>query len=310
MSSPGILRGQLKTLQFQKGSCQLVETSAPQPGPGQVLVRLRGAIIDETHLADYRSGDLQAPYLVSGEVLQPGQRVIEFRRGQPIVTVVSQPLCQYLVVEESALIPVEQNRAASCLLLGIAMALKAVPAGERYPESTVIGGAGFVGLTLSAILPTTTPWVFGTSDQALMCARDLGASHCKEWGVAVEELELQNTLERGYGAVLIETTGRLQERSWSQHLTLKGGTIVCAMANGPGGGAMDIDATRFHYDQITWESLGPCNVDEVRAATAQLDKIPDTVITDQVNFSEIEDVFEELDKERAICYLMTDDTEN
>lgn len=299
----------MKTLQFEKGACHLIETSAPQPGPGQVLVRLRGTILDETHLADYRSGELQAPYIVTGEVLQPGQRVIDFRRGQSVVTVVAQPLCQYLVVDQSALIPVEQDRAAACLLLGVAMALKALPAAERYPESTVIGGAGFVGLTLSAILPTTTPWVFGRSDQALMCARDLGASHYKEWEQAVEELELQPELERGYGAVLVETTGRLQERDWSQFLTLKGGTVVCAVPQGAAGDQLELDATRLHYDQISWSFLGDCSEEEVRQASLHLDKIPDTLITGQVSFSNIEHVFEELDSERAICFLMSDDSD-
>lgn len=298
----------MKTLQFQKGSCQLVETSAPQPGPGQVLVRLRGTILDETHLADYRTGELQAPYIVAGEVLQPGQRVIDFRRGQSVVTVVSQPLCQYLVVDQSSLIPLEQDRAASCLLLGIAMALKAVKPAEKYPESTLIGGAGFVGLTLSTLLPTTTPWVFGISDQALMCARDLGASHTKEWEQAVEELEHQETVDRGYAAVLIETTGRNRERNWSQFLTLKGGSVVCAVPHGAGGQDFAIDATRFHYDQITWDFLAPCEADEVMAASAYLDRVPDTMITDQLSFAEVEEAFQQLDQERAICYLMTDES--
>jgi len=299
----------VKTLLFKKGSCRLVETSAPAPGPGQVLVRLRGTIIDETHLADYRTGELQAPYIVSGEVLQPGQRVIDFRRGQAVVTVVSQPVCQYLVVEQSALIPLEQSRPASCLLLGLAMALKAMPDGEKYPESTVIGGAGFVGLTLSTLLPTTAPWVFGTSEQALMCARDLGAAHCREWEVALDELDQQEETERGYGATLVETTGRQQERSWAQHLTLKGGTVVCAVPNGMESETVDIDATRFHYDQITWKALGPCGPEEVAKAAAYLDRVPDTLITDQLSFDRLEYAFEELDKERAVCFLMTDTTE-
>lgn len=287
-----------------------METSAPAPGPGQVLVRLRGTILDETHLADFRTGERQAPYLIAGDVLQPGQRVIDFRRGQAVVTVVSQPLCQYMVVDQDELIPVEQNRAASCMLLGIAMALRAVPAAERYPESTLIGGAGFVGLTLSVLLPTTTPWVLGTSDQSLMLARDLGAAHCKEWDQAIEELEQQETLDPGYGAVLIETTGRLRERSWSQFLTLKGGTVVCAMPQGGGGSTVDIDATRLHYDQITWSALGPCTADEVTKAKAHLDRIPDSLITDQISFDQIEFAFKELHDERAICYLMADDSDN
>ena len=73
----------MKTLTFEKNHCNLIDTSAPAPGPGQVLVRLRGTILDETHLTDYRSGELQAPYLVSAVVLQPGSGVIDFRRGQP-----------------------------------------------------------------------------------------------------------------------------------------------------------------------------------------------------------------------------------
>ena len=300
----------MKTLLFEKGSCQLVETSAPTPGPGQVLVRLRGTVIDETHLSDYRSGESQAPYLVSGEVLQPGQRVIDFRRGQSVVTIVSQPLCQYLVVEQSDLIPVSPGRAASCLLLGIALAQKAIPAAEKYPESTLIGGAGFIGLTLSALLPTTTPWVLGTSDQALMCARDLGAAHCLEWDQAMTELEQQETIDRGYGAVLVETTGRLQERTWSQFLTLKGGTVVCAVPPGSEAKNMKLDATRLHYDQITWKSLGPCTEADITQAATQLDRVPDTLISGILSFDEIETAFAQLDDERAICFLMTDVSEN
>ena len=114
-----------------------------------------------------------------------------------------------------------------------------------------------MGLTLSTLLPTTAPWVFGTSDQSLLCARDLGAAHCKEWEVALEELSQQETSDRGYGAVLVETTGRLQERSWSQYLTLKGGSVICAVPTGFGGNDLHLDATRLHYDQITWKALGP-----------------------------------------------------
>lgn len=195
------------------------------------------------------------------------------------------------------------------MLLGIALASRAIPDAERYPESTIIGGAGFVGLALSALLTTTTPWVFGTSDQALMCARDLGASHCKEWDQAIEELKSQKVVDSGYGATLIETTGRRQERQWSQHLTLKGGTVVCAVPAGPDGETLEIDATRLHYDQITWKALGPCSKEDILKAGTLLDRIPDTLITDQLPFSQIEHAFAELDSERAICYLLTDEPE-
>ncbi len=71
------------SLDFTPGQCHLKEVAAPSPQPGQVLLRLRGTLIDETHLADYRSGQRQAPYLVSAEVLQSGPGVIGLRRGAP-----------------------------------------------------------------------------------------------------------------------------------------------------------------------------------------------------------------------------------
>lgn len=299
----------MKTLQFDKGACRLVESSAPAPGRGEVLVRFRGTILDETHLSDYRTGERQAPYLVSGEVLQPGEGVIDFRCGQPVVMVASQPLCQYLLARPEDLLPIDNNRGAACLLLGIALALRAVPLAERYPESTVIGGAGFVGLTLSTLLPTTTPWFFGTSDAALVCARDLGAMHCKEWEDALSDLDGQGSGERGYGAMLIETTGRLQDQHRAQRLTLKGGTVVLAMPPGSPGETLELDATRIHYDQITWQALGPCEADDLSAAAKQLDRIPDTVITEQLSFHQMERAFEDLDSERGICYLVTDDSD-
>jgi threonine dehydrogenase-like Zn-dependent dehydrogenase len=299
----------MKTLNFEKRQCKLLDTSAPAPGRGQVLLRLRGTLLDETHLTDYREGVIQAPYLVCGVILQPGAGVIDFRTGQAVVTVVSQPLSQYLVVDQDSIYPVAHDTGASCMLMGIALAKRAVPHAERYPESTVIGGAGFVGLTLSALLETTTPWFFGTSDQALMCAQDLGAAHYKEWMQVAEDLNRDQAGDQGYGATMLETTGRLEERQLSQFLTLKGGTVVCVTPPGPGSETLEVDAYRIHYDQITWVALGPCDAEDIDRAGTMLDRIPDTLITDQLKFDQLEYAFEELDAERAICFLLTDDAD-
>lgn len=299
----------MRNLQFQDGGCALIEVPAPSPRPGQVLLRLKGTLVDETHLQDFRAGVQQAPFLVCGEVLQPGAGVIGLRRGQPVLTVCTQPLGTYLLVAADSVLPVAQNRAASCMLLGIALALKAVPAAEEFPESTVIAGVGFVGLALSALLKTTTPWVFGISDAALICAKDLGASHSKEWSQALEELEEQAVEERGYGATLIETTGRLQNRQWTEFLTLKGGTVVLATPTGPGGDPLTIDAGRLHYDQITWKSLGPLEVSEIALAQEHLDQVPDSLVSDCLPFDQIERAFELLDAERGVCYLLSNDGE-
>lgn len=299
----------MRNLQFQDGACSLIQVPAPSPRPGQVLLRLKGTLVDETHLQDFRGGGQQAPFLVCGEVLQPGAGVIGLRRGQPVLTVCTQPLGTYLLVAADSVLPVAQNRAASCMLLGIALALKAVPAAEEFPESTVIGGVGFVGLALTALLKTTTPWVFGISDAALVCAKDLGASHSKEWPQALEELEEQEVPERGFGATLIETTGRLQNRLWAQGLTLKGGTVVLATPTGPGGDPLEIDAGRLHYDQITWKSLGPLEAGEIALAQAHLEQVPDSLVSDCLPFDQIETAFELLDNERGVCYLLSNDGE-
>ncbi len=299
----------MRNLHFQAGGCTLIEVPAPSPQPGQVLIRLKGTLLDETHLQDYRAGTQQAPFLVCGEVLQPGAGVIGLRRGQAVLTVCTQPLGTYLLVAHERVMPVAQNRAASCMLLGIALALKALPAAEEFPESTVIGGAGFVGLALSALLKTTPPWVFGVSDAALVCAKDLGASHTKEWSQALEELAEQAVEERGYGAALIETTGRLENRQWAENLTLKGSTVVLATPSGPGGDELVLDAARLHYDQITWKALGPLEASDITLAGEHLDKIPDSMVSDCLPFSQIEKAFELLDAERGVCYLMSNDSD-
>lgn len=299
----------MRNLHFQSGRCALIDVPAPSPQPGQVLIRLKGTLVDETHLQDFRHGAQQSPFLLCGEVLQPGAGVIGLRRGQAVLTICTQALGTYLLVAADSVLPVAQNRAASCMLLGIALASKAVPAAEEYPESTVIGGAGFIGLALSALLKTTTPWVFGTSDAALVCARDLGASHSKEWAQALEELHEQSVEERGYGATLVETTGRLENLGWAEVLTLKGGTVVLATPSGPGGDALVIDAARLHYDQITWKALGPLESSDIAKAQEQLDKIPDSLVSDCLPFCEIERAFELLDAERGVCYLMSNDSD-
>lgn len=299
----------MRNLQFQPGGCTLVEVPAPSPRPGQVLIRVKGTVVDETHLQDYRQGVQQAPFLVCGEVLQPGAGVIGLRRGQPILTVCTQQLGTYLLVDEAKVLPVEMDRAASCLLLGISLALQALPAAEEYPESTLIAGVGFVGLALCALLKTTTPWVFGMSDAALICAKDLGATHSKEWAQALEELPEQGVEERGFGVTLIETSGRLENRGWAQHLTNKGGTVVLATPAGPGGEDLQIDAGRLHYDQITWKALGPLSTAQIQSAQKHLVDIPDSLISDCLPYSQIQQAFELLDAERGVCYLISDDSD-
>lgn len=297
------------TLRYANKTCALVEAQAPSPQPGQVLIRLKGTLLDDTHLQDFRLGAHQAPFLVCGEVLQPGAGVIGLRRGQCVLTICSQILSTYLLVDSESVIPTSQERSASCMLLGVALAMQALPDAERYPESTLISGAGFVGLALCALLQTTTPWIIGENETALQCAKELGATHCKEWGQLQEEQKGLKNDEKGLGAVLIETSGRSANIELAQFITIKGGSLVLAIAPGLCVDGIAIDATHLHYDQISWKALGSPREGEILAAQSRLEKIPDSLISDCLPFSKIEMAFEKLNKERGLCYLLSNDSD-
>lgn len=299
----------MKTLSFTPGDCALHETPAPSPKPGHVLIRLKGTILDETHLQDYRSGRHEAPFLICGEVLQSGAGVIGLRRGQSVLTVHTGTLDTYLLIAADRILPSSQDRAAACMLLGIALAARAVSTAEEYPESTLISGAGFIGLSLCALLTTTTPWVIGESDACLLCANDLGAAHTKEWAQAADDLNLQPAHERGFGMTLIETTGRADNLDQAQFLTLKGGSITLAVPGGLGSNDLELDATHLHYDQITWKALGPLKADLIPSAEKLLEKVPDALITACLPLAQINAAFHELDHERGVAYLISHDGE-
>jgi len=169
---------------------RIESVEVPQPGPGEVLVKVAAATTCGTDLKTYRRGhplllkSLPAPFghEVAGTIFAIGEQVQHFQAGMRVVVANSAPcqlcffchrgqqsLCEDLLLLNGAyadylLVPariVEQNLwelppdlpfANAALTEPLACALHGVEASDIHPgESVVIIGAGPLGLLLLAV---------------------------------------------------------------------------------------------------------------------------------------------------------------
>ena len=201
---------------------RMAERARPEPGPGQVLVRVRAASLNYRDIAivtgNYFAGPVSRDTVPlsdgAGEVVALGAGVESFAVGDRVVATFFQPptgaplgspldgmLAEYGVFDQQGLVRVPQNlsleEAATLPCAGVT-AWNALIEGKRVkPGDTVLtlgtGGVSMFGLQIAkaagACVITTS-----SSDQKLERARELGADHSinykstPDWAQAVLDL--------------------------------------------------------------------------------------------------------------------------
>jgi L-iditol 2-dehydrogenase len=254
------------------GDLRLEEVPDPEPGPGDVLVRIEVALTDGTDLKAFRRGhpvllrELPSPFghEFCGIDVATGRRVVAANSDGNLddLRLLNGAYAELLVVPERIarvnLLPVPDGLATevAALVEPLACCLHGVDHAEiRGGETVAVLGAGPIGLMLCA------------------CLRDAGARPVVVGGRTERRAlvpEFGGRVGSAEGAdVAIDAAGTAE--AWGQALGLvrKGGTVVL-FGGLPAGEEVAFDAHRLHYDELTVRGAFHHTPQTVRAALAFL----------------------------------------
>jgi L-iditol 2-dehydrogenase len=284
---------------------ELEEVPEPEPGPGEVVLRVYSTLTCAADLRAYRLGR-SAPGLLghefAGQIYRVGAGVRGFREGDAVMTTHAAPcgecllcargqgnLCENLeadmamggfaefvrvgapVVQQNMFLkPTSLSYAEAAFLEPLASVVQGLGSIPIEAEDTVvILGCGTIGLLYLACLKALEepPRVFmaGRGTERLELARTMSADLVID---AQQESVVEVVREEtaGLGAqVVMDCAG--QPESWAQVLDLAGrGSHILLFGGCPGALPVDMDTTRLHYDQITLVGTSHFSPRAVRSA--------------------------------------------
>lgn len=318
------------------GSLSLNQVPIPEPGPGEVLVRVRAALTCGTDLKAFLRGHPQIPmpgllgHEYSGEVVAVGTNA-PFEVGQRVMGVHSAPcqtcfwcendqenLCERIMATkvlgsyaEYLLIPAHIARLnlfekpdslsfeRAAMLEPLACVAHGIEVTRPRPRSHVlIIGPGAIGLMFAAVFQRE-----GAASVTVVGRNSdrlaLAASLGAQTGF-LRDLPREPKFD-----VVVECTGR--EEIWEQSIDYvrRGGKVVL-FGGCPSGSRVSFDTRRVHYDQI--ELISPFHFGTRAVRTARewlLDPTlnVDPLISGERLLSDAPQVFADLQEGRGIKYV-------
>lgn len=282
----------------------LVETTVPAPGPGEVVVQIRAALTCGTDLKTYRRGHPRVAFgpfghEAAGDVASLGEGVGGFSTGQPVVFVPTAGCGECG--------PCRQGHDNHCVTLFDEIALGAYgdflrlparivrrhlfpkPPGLSYLEAAFLEplacivhawgrlspaggervaviGLGPIGLlhVHEACRRGLEVVAVGRRPAGLALARRLGAGHVLDT-TAVDAGEALRDLTGGGPELVIECTGSPEVWQVAPTWAAPGGRVLL-FGGLPGGSHVAFDATRLHYGEVDLVSAFHYRTSEVRQA--------------------------------------------
>lgn len=273
-----------------KGQLELREVPVPEPGEGEILVRVKAATTCGTDVKTYARGHPKFPppfvfgHEFGGDVVALGKGVADLEPGMRVTANVFAEcgecvycrkgqgnLCQNLVYNLGAfaeynLVPASIVKRTTFVIpdhIGYAQAAVVEPLVcvvhaqdflEVHPGDTavIIGAGGSIGLLHQQLVINQQARVIaiGHNDTRLSTAKACGA----EWAINSKDEDAYSAvmdITGGLGAdVVIECAGRPEAWQDAVRLVRRGGQVLW-FGGLPGGTTIELDATRLHYDQIT-----------------------------------------------------------
>jgi L-iditol 2-dehydrogenase len=326
-----------KTLQWH-------EAPTPQPGPGELLVRVRAALTCGTDLKTYRRGHPKLAFgpfghEASGDVIATGRDVTDFKAGDAIMWVQTAPcgecsrcragsenLCERLF-DEIAL-----GAYADYIVLPRKVVRRNVfrkPVGLSYIEAAFLEPLSCIvhgwNVMRRANAERPTP-----QNVAIVGAGTIGLLHLLYAGHAgsrtcviarsaqrlalAAKLGAEETIDASSPdaslgprfAAVIECAGSAD--AWRQALALtRAGGRTLFFSGLPSGTEVPLDATRLHYEELT--CLGafhftPADVREARDLLVAGRLALRPLISGVAPLSNLADIFESLDRRQGFKYAL------
>nr|MBO2476916.1 alcohol dehydrogenase [Bacillota bacterium] len=320
------------------------ELPIPEPGPGEVVVRIHTALTCGTDLKTYRRGHAKLPvpgplgHEASGTVAAVGEGVEGFQPGDAVMWVPTAPCdacpacakglynhCQHLfdgialgAYADYLLLPAKVVRrhlfrkpdhlsfAEAALLEPLACIVR----GWRRlggAESVVIIGVGAIGLLHAAVakaLGCPSVTVVGGRESGLRLAEALGADRVIQGHLP----GAAEALPKGFDApeAVIECTGQADVWALAPALVRPGGRALL-FGGLTGDAQVSFSARRIHYDEVTL--LGsfhftPADVAEAYRLLTQENLGLGRIITGVRPLAELQQVFDDLEQGRGVKYAL------
>jgi NADPH2:quinone reductase len=226
---------------------QYVDAPRPEPGPGEVLVKIKAAGVNYIDIY-HRTGlyDRPLPFTpgleAAGVVAAVGEGVKELKTGDHVAYSTSPgAYAEYSVVPETRLVPVppqlDLTSAAAVMLQGLTahyLAYSTYPlqAGETILIHAAAGGVGLLLVQVAKNLGATVIGTVSTEEKAQL-ARDAGADHIIRYTEVDFEAET-NRLTNGRGVhVVYESVGKTTFDKSLNVLQPRGYLVLFGQSSGP-----------------------------------------------------------------------------
>lgn len=289
---------------YGPGDLRLEEIPVPDPGSGEVIVRVERALTCGTDVKIFRRGRHPAlgslPSLfgheAAGEIAAVGEGVADFRPGMRVVAANSAPCgaCRFCYRGEFSLcpnltfffgafaqyaripapivrvnlypIPDHLSAAAAALVEPLACAMRGIEAAEIEPGSTVLViGGGALGLMLAHLAKSRGAWV------ALSDPHPERREAARAIGVDLPldpRGDIQAALQQALGElpdIVIEAVGRVEAWEAAAEMVRPGGRVIL-FGGCPVGTRAAFDTARLHYQELTLRGVFHHHPRFVRAA--------------------------------------------
>jgi L-iditol 2-dehydrogenase len=320
------------------GTLSLRDVPIPEPGPGELLVRVKAATTCGTDLKAFRRGHPKIPmpgpfgHEYSGVVEAAGEGAL-FREGEAVMGVHSAPcqrcfwclrgqenLCDSIMetmvlgsFAEYLLVP---ERIARLNVFAKPDDLPFIQASLLEPLASV--AQGVLELRKSGVLPgAENALVIGPGAIGLMWLAALKAEGvanvtvagrnaerlavAEAMGARAESAEAIPPLDPGYDLV-IEATGQVSIWESSVDHARRGGTVVL-FGGPPGGTSASFNTHRLHYDQISLLSPFHFGTEAVRLSRDWLTTLDfSPLVSGERSLEEAQSTFTDLEAGRGIKY--------
>ena len=220
------------------GEVRVDEVPLPEPGPGQVRIRVEGCGVCASNLTPWEGPEWMSfptepgglGHEGWGVVDAVGQRVADIQPGQRVTGLSGKAFAQYDVADASALVPLPYGLSIPGEPFGCAMNIfrrSDIQAGQ----TVAILGVGFLGAILVRLASHSGARVIAISrrEESLELARKMGAAETipmrDHWQIiaGVKELTGGRFCER-----VIEAVGKQWPLDLAAELTAEGGRLVIA----------------------------------------------------------------------------------
>jgi L-iditol 2-dehydrogenase len=315
----------------------VMDVRIPQPGPGEVLVRVRASGICGSDVRAYLGVHPEVVYPIipghefSGEVAALGEDVEGFEIGdgviaEPLFPCGQCPACmagdynlcgelamtgfqvpgsfaEYAIAKAALLYPKDQSLSfdEAAMIEPLAVAVHAVKRARiSIGDTVVILGAGSIGLLTMQVARRAGATVIAADvlEDKLHLAAGLGADYVVNADTSNPcELVMAMTDERG-ADVVMECAGTLQTMAQTVDLARKGGTIV--MVGWTGNGSDCISLTKITMNEINLLGSATYRRDFPTAIGLAVSRDVDlgSMISHEFELTEVGEALEELSRDR------------